>query len=62
MPPTYLDIYDLAALFGVTPVTILRRLRNRPDSLPFPAYLGPNFPLRWREAEVSRWLWDENAR
>jgi len=60
LPPTeYLDAHDLAALLGVTPTTILRRARLAPWTLPPRAYLGPNFPLRWRRADVLQWLSDQ---
>ena len=52
----YLDIHDLAELLGLTPATVRRRLRARPWTLPPPVYLGPGYPLRWREADVVRWL------
>lgn len=54
--PTYLDAHDLAAIFEVSPATILRRARTKPQSLPPPVYLGPGFPLRWRQADVVIWL------
>jgi len=60
LPPTaYLDAHDLAAILKVTPATILRRLKTRPHTLPPPAHLGPNFPLRWRQTDVVRWLHEE---
>ncbi|RDK06457.1 helix-turn-helix transcriptional regulator [Cupriavidus lacunae] len=55
-PADYLDAHDLAAIFKVTPVTILRRAKTKSHSLPPPAHLGPNFPLRWRQADVDFWL------
>jgi predicted DNA-binding transcriptional regulator AlpA len=51
----YLDIYDLAAMLGVSLATIHRRLRTCPWNLPPPVYLGRNFPLRWRRADVAFW-------
>ncbi|AVK72175.1 hypothetical protein BJN34_0015 [Cupriavidus necator] len=59
--PQYLDAHDLASLLGVTPATIVRRARLAPWTLPPRAYLGPNFPLRWRRADVLRWLSDQSA-
>lgn len=52
----YLDASDLAVLLKVTPATILRRARTKPQSLPPPAALGPNFPLRWKQTDVANWL------
>jgi len=61
LPPTeYLDAHDLAAILKVTPATILRRVRAKPHTLPPSAHLGPNFPLRWRHADVVRWLYEES--
>jgi len=53
---SYLDAHDLAVILEVTPATILKRAKARPQSLPPPAYLGPNFPLRWRRDDAIRWL------
>ncbi|MGY2489031.1 helix-turn-helix transcriptional regulator [Cupriavidus sp. CP313] len=55
-PADYLDAHDLATIFKVTPATILLRFRTKPHTLPLPAPLGPNFPLRWRQADVAFWL------
>jgi predicted DNA-binding transcriptional regulator AlpA len=52
----YLDAHDLAAILKVSPATILRRAKRQPHTLPAPAHLGPNFPLRWRRADVASWL------
>ncbi|NOV24212.1 hypothetical protein E5S69_11890 [Cupriavidus necator] len=54
--PTYLDAHDLAIIFKVTPATILRRVIRKPQTLPTPAHLGPNFPIRWRQSDVAFWL------
>lgn len=51
----YLDTSDLAVLLKVTLATILRRARSKPQSLSPPAALGPNFPLRWRQADAANW-------
>jgi len=59
--PQYLDAHDLASLLGVTPATILRHYRLSPWTLPPTAYLGPNFPLRWRRGLVLQWLSERNA-
>jgi len=59
-PTSYLDAHDLAVIFKVTPATILKRTKARPQNLPPPAYLGPNFPQRWRQADVARWLCEED--
>ncbi|AVK72233.1 DNA-binding protein [Cupriavidus necator] len=57
LPSTaYLDAHDLAAILKVSPATILRRARRQPHTLPAPAHLGPNFPLRWRRTDVASWL------
>jgi predicted DNA-binding transcriptional regulator AlpA len=56
---TYLDIDDLAALLGLTPGTIRRRLRTRPWTLPPSAHLGPDYPIRWRQADAARWLQEQ---
>ncbi|QEZ45144.1 hypothetical protein D2917_07610 [Cupriavidus oxalaticus] len=53
--PDYLDAHDLATIFKVTPTTILRRARIKPHTLPPAAHLGPNFPLRWLQADVAFW-------
>jgi len=53
---SYLDAHELAAVLGVSPSTVLRRLRARPWLLPAPAYLGPRYPTRWRRDNVNRWL------
>lgn len=57
-PPSldYLDAHDLADILKVAPATILRRAKRQPHRLPPPAYLGPNFPLRWRRVDVLSWL------
>ncbi|SOZ68497.1 conserved hypothetical protein [Cupriavidus taiwanensis] len=57
LPPTeYLDAHDLAIILKVSPATILRRARTKPQTLPPPVHLGPNFPLRWRQRDVCYWL------
>lgn len=57
LPSTaYLDAHDLAGILKVSPATILRRAKKQPHTLPAPAHLGPNFPLRWRRGDVAAWL------
>lgn len=58
---TYLDANDLAELLGLTTATVRRRLRARPWALPPPVYLGPGYPLRWRQVDVAHWLQEEGA-
>lgn len=55
-PTAYLDAHDLAAILKVSPATVLRRSKRQPHMLPAPAYLGPRFPLRWRQTDVDVWL------
>lgn len=52
----YLDTDELAKILGCTVDDISFRLMNEPWRLPPIANLGLNFPLRWRESEVSSWM------
>lgn len=54
----YLDIHELAEVLNISASSIRRRLRRTPWELPAPAYLGPNFPIRWRKQEVDTWLFE----
>jgi predicted DNA-binding transcriptional regulator AlpA len=51
-----LDLQALARLLGRSPETIRRDLRRNPDAVPPRLQLPGTRLLRWREADVARWL------
>lgn len=55
-----LDLQALAQLLGRSPQTIRRDLRRNPDAVPPRLQLPGTRLLRWREADVARWL-DQHA-
>lgn len=54
----YLDIQELAEVLDISASSIRRRLKRAPWELPPVAHLGPNFPRRWREHEVTVWMFE----
>lgn len=59
-PIPLLDLKALACLLGRSPETIRRDLRRNPDAVPPRLQLPGTRLLRWREADVARWL-DQHA-
>lgn len=55
---SYFDIHELAELLNISASSIRRRLKRTPWELPALAYLGLNFPIRWRKQEVETWLFE----
>lgn len=57
----YLDIYELAEMLGKHPETIRKNMKSRPWTVPPRMHIPGTRMLRWREAEVVRWLEENSA-
>jgi len=52
----YLDLWELAAVLGISSSTLKRRLNSNPWNVPPIANLGRRGLLRWRQSDVETWM------